>query len=667
MSARTRLLTPGLVWALSCLSLVWGPQFGAIRLLAGGWLLATVLAGSAHTVLERLPLATVALAAVLAVASGGGWGTWHGWMTATVLTAMWAAAVLRYRRSDWPQLGLGSPGGVGLLVMLAIGCLIVLVSPFEVWSRNFYMGTDFARHVRLVAQLANDGRDPDSVYPHGVHSLTAWAAGDPAGLRDFRLGWQALAGVVWVLASITGSAILAAVNRFGHLWAMSRPLIWAGSGIALLAYLESPWFDTLLSEGYVVNYGVGLTLATLCLEMLDSQWWRRGWAPMECVVLATTALYTWQFFAPLPALVFVLAVVAAGRGNLPRSGTAAAVGAVALVPMVLASTKVSSTSIGAAGGTMTSLRTPVVTALGPPLWWWQLALGLSLLSVPLLWWRRERWPAAGTGTVLLAAVASAVVLFRIVGGSWLLTPYYPAKYMATAAVLVIAPAAATAVWGVGAAWRWAGRSTHALLARSIIVAVVALVMVGVAGFQSALRPNLVIAGTRGLGAPPFPLMMVQAYKDAGLVAKPGQNAVVFGLAPFGTVGQIRGPISVIDTMGMDSLYFLDLSDHYRDPSVESEYDVRGPVRIRDFERICQWLGDHPDDPVLTGPNPASGWVWLRDAGCPESKILPERWVSLQFDPAWWQMTGIDPADATYPTYDEWNEAVNEGRTRRVQQ
>ena len=95
-------------------------------------------------------------------------------------------------------------------------------------------------------------------------------------------------------------------------------------------------------------------------------------------------------------------------------------------------------------------------------------------------------------------------------------------------------------------------------------------------------------------------------------------------------------------MGMEALPHIDMDDAFAAP-VKVSHCLK-----RDMTQVCRYLRDYPGSLRMTGPNPAAGPEWIVDSGCPEDIVQPERWISLNIDPVWFERSPWEDGQLDFP-------------------
>ena len=100
---------------------------------------------------------------------------------------------------------------------------------------------------------------------------------------------------------------------------------------------------------------------------------------------------------------------------------------------------------------------------------------------------------------------------------------------------------------------------------------------------------------------------------------------------------------MVDYMGMESLRFVGIAGADVAP-------VKNGLATRNMTEVCRYLMDFPDSLRLTGPNPAAGPQWIVDSGCPEAIVQPDRWISLDIDPGWFERSPWEDGNWEFPAF-----------------
>lgn len=644
---------PGLAVAgVAVTLLLAGSRAGAVAgvaaaLIGGALALALIIHRfTGATVVAALPAGLICLVAMLVLAWQAGVApasgrTWSGVLWWASLGALGAAAIgaARGRRMHLAE-PREVPAGVAAAVLLGLGALVVLATPFAVWGRNFFLGTDFARHAEMAARMADgSGAQRIDKYPRALHVAISWAGHSVGPDWSLTQAWQATAATTWVIAT----AMLLGLGLIAGRWVgvhaspqqPRRVVAWAAVALAATVFIQTVWLGRMMSEGYVVNFLVGL-----CLVVTAWGLGHPGWGTAAGLGVASAALVvtvnTWLLLAPAVAVGLAGAAARAQRdrrwwlaaGILAVLSGAACV-AVAWPYVQQAITHVVPEGSATPGQAITAF-TP--TGLREPFHWWGWAglVGLALLGVS---WRRDRGYVSWYTAMIVVAGAVFAWMHLSSGVGWSEIRYYPVKYLWTEMLLGIPLFAAALPLAVAAAWGRAGRAELPVAART---AVAGLCLTGLAfwlAWESAnpFRPWEVLSGR--LGTHMLHVAMVEQL-DARFPSPTGREAIVFGLAPDTRVVSVLG-LGPIDGIAQESLTWTNLGAAVGE-------SVKPAVMVRDSTAVCGWLQRHPDVLVVTGPNPAAGAGWLADAGCPEVALRRERWVAVELDPAWTTGVTLDP-------------------------
>lgn len=577
----------------------------------------------------------------------------RGSAVAAVVVGVALAGAIAWRRGgrvvlvgqDWPAL-------TGATALGAFFFWIIASQPFQVWSRSMSSGTDFLRHLGLVRDVRVAGRlEPGAItFPSGFHTPAAWLSAALGLETDAQTLWRAMQPVVLLFLVVMLLAVMAVAGRATDLAVEGR---WTGVVAALVAgvtFVQTAWFSTFLALGSVMNMIVAVALLGMLLAALTL----RSGSPTAALVaggaVAVTA-NTWQLLLPvagLGCLPWILAGLRRNWRDLRQWGMWLAMGLLSINGLLgLRGTSIVGTT-----------STPTVSNLFNPDWWWFAALVLSVSAAVAVFREGARTWAVSAAGMLLGVVGLTAYLLRVTGSTWELMLYYPVKALWTGIIVFIPLSAAGLVMAISVAWRRARRAGRLarLALRVGIVGVLALLVAGVAGRGAAFRPHLVVMAMGGSGIPNWSIAVIDATEDMPIPVESVEGAIAMGVVPSTNLGSITGGfIGMADYLAMESLSHLGIKGAAESP-------VKLDLAHRDSERICSYLKAYPQSLRLTGPNPAAGPGWLLDSGCPRSVVQPQRWISLQFDPAWlarspWQ----DPHTWTYPTFAEFASATKSGK------
>ena len=280
------------------------PALAGLQWLAASFMIAGLLSRGEVTIVGRLPIAAVVWVCLLltwfaARPTLGNAGALPWGVDAIGPVVLAGAAVLAFKGTLGDRVHVMSrgelPAAVASGLLLAVGMGIAVIKPFEVWSRNFFMGTDFNRHIHAIGSLLNGWEKGTSGYPLGFHHIAQWTLSTIGGDVVTRDIWVTAASLVWSCAGLTLLAIGLAVQRVWALLgqAQGAPVL---VGLAAITYVQSYWFDRNAVQGYVINFLMGLVLAALVAGMAERAWWSSPLGLLGSAAALVVAAHAWQFF-----------------------------------------------------------------------------------------------------------------------------------------------------------------------------------------------------------------------------------------------------------------------------------------------------------------------------------------------------------------------------------
>lgn len=561
-----------------------------------------------------------------------GMSAWSGRGAALVgvagLVAMTGGAA-RMRGGRVVLVGRGWPGLTAATLLAAFFTWVVAHQPLELWSRINAGGTDFLRHLGYVQHVRGAGglQFGAASYPRGLHAMGAWLTEAAAIPSTPDALWRAIAPVGFLMLVLVLIAIASTATRVvDHLLGTSWPGV-AAAACTTVVFVQTAWFSSVLSFGAVMNTLVALCLtATLAVGTRPTAF-RSAAARLAVTSALVVVANGWQLLAPVVAVTALPWLVADLR-HRRRDWRAWATWAVAAVLCA-------NGALGLRGMDGTAqASTPTVSNLFRPDWWWGIGVGLAILACLVAFragWRA--WAASAFGSVV-AGAAVVVILFRLTGSTWELMLYYPVKALWTAMVVVIPLATIGGVWLVVAWWRRTEHMSGApqTAARSVVLLVLGATLAATLGRGAAFPPHLVGIAHDRSGLPNWALAVADAVEDVPVTDVQRPGAIIFGILPSASTEMVSGGfVGMVDYLSQESLDLLGFPDA-----------LAAPVKVGLYKRtmtdVCHYLLEHPDSLRLTGPNPAAGAPWIVASGCPEDIVKPERWISLDLDPAWFQDT-----------------------------
>ena len=583
--------------------------------------------------------------------SAVGLGAWEARGTALAGMALFTAltgGIARGRGGavevrTWDRLALAAFVG-----LLGFWTWVIATQPLALWSRVNSTGTDFMRHLWMTGYTRDAGglTFGEASYPRAFHALGAWltSALDTPTTADVL--WRACAPIALlmlglILMAVLGAAAQLAETIVGTAW--SAP---AAALLAAVAFLQTAWFSTFLAFGNVMNMLVGVALITLMSAGLQPHLFGSRSGTVVCAASLAVTANSWQLLLPVVAVGSVPWIVQFLRCGRRRAvdwvvwsvGALVTVhGALGLLP-----------NAGNVSGVVQTVGDPTVSSLFRPDWWWWVALSFGVAAAGVAYRRGLRtWALATLASLLTAALLVAGVVL-VTSSSWDLLRYYPAKALWTCSVLVIPVAAGGFVWVATRLWSRAGANSPGwgVGARGLLGLAIGVLVISIAGRGSASSPHLAAIGQGRAGLPNWSLAMIEFMTTQNIPASAHEGAIVFGLVPSGGVVEVSGGyVGMVDYTAMEALRFLGIEGADGAP-------VKTGLATRAMTEVCRYLMDHPDSLRITGPNLAAGPQWVIDAGCPEAIVQPDRWISLDIDPVWFERSPWEDGNWEFPSFDE---------------
>ena len=677
------------VWAsTSMLVLFLGPSTGwlAAVLLLGLVAVASVLALHSPqsprglSVLTAIPPAFVVLvfAAVITLQLGELLNTDSlGRVPALILwsVAMVAVVVVSFVRGGKVSLvGEDAGAAVAGAFVIALGVAVAVVQPFEVWSRAVGRSTDFNRHLLLVKQVVTDGglNYADTSYPMGVHGLLAilWSA---AGGASYESAWRGVEAILWIIVALLTLAIATIATRSLRMLDVRSAAFDALSVVlVLVVVLQSMWLTAFFRLGFVTSLAAGLILAALVVLAVSVPGWFGSAGSVIWLAIATAVMsQTWTLFVPTTGGLLVVAAAIAlrtgGWGVLRDRQWLLAAGftvfaALSTVPLIVSLVRTRaidsdlSEGLAVAGG----------SGLENPQFWWLAAIGLSVMSMVLLWRARNRRVATFLGAIFLLGMLTVAFIAAQGAGPLGDLNYYAAKTMWSFTVVVIPLAVVGSIYLLGQALTWIGRAepgVRRLLAAGGLAIVLTVILAGTAG-RTAGTPSLFLLGVRdgfGLISAQIPTVTELERRSIDVRGTDERGVLLWGIFPNSSPSFAAGYSNALgDRLAMESTAWVGTDVLESSPALDA-------VFFRRTDDACRYLKEHPDALRITGPNPAAGAPWLIDSGCPAAVVKPEDWVNVPIDPVWFAGTEMAQTPYTYPTYDEFQAYLAEQEALRNQQ
>ena len=525
---------------------------------------------------------------------------------------------------------------------------VIASQPLALWSRMNSTGTDFMRHLWMTGYTRDSGglTFGEASYPRAFHALGAWltSALDTPTTADAL--WRACAPLALLMLGLILMAAMGAAAPLSETISGTASSGHVAALLAAAAFLQTAWFSTFLAFGNVMNMLVGVALITLMAAGLQPQIFGSRSGTVVCATALAVTANSWQLLLPVVMVGSVPWIVHFLRYGRRRAldwavwsvgCTIAVNGALGLLPNARSAT-----------GVVQTVAVPTVSNLFRPDWWWWVALSLGVAALAIAYRRGLRtWALAVLASLLTAAalIAGAVM---VTNSSWDLLRYYPAKALWTCSVLVIPLAAAGFVRVAAGLWSRAAADSHwwSVGARGLMGLGMGVLVISIAGRGAADSPHLAAIGQGRAGLPNWSLAMLDSMNDQTIPASGREGAIVFGLVPSGGLGEVSGGyVGMVDYTAMESLRFLGIEGADGAP-------VKSGLATREMTDVCRYLMDFPGSLRLTGPNPAAGPQWIIDAGCPKAIVQPERWISLDIDPVWFERSPWEAGNWEFPSFGE---------------
>lgn len=605
---------------------------------------AWVPAGFGISVAVAATVGMLAAPFALLNSAGGRWGALVVLVGIPALVGLRRGGRMTVASGQWPT-------AVVLAGGLVFAAVVSVAVPMEIWTRNVANGTDFSRHLVLMKDVVRTGGlDYAAIgFPRGLHALFAQVSATD-GLAGYRESWIALEGLLWLMIVMiaTGSAAIGTqvANALRLPGFMAN---WAVPLMAVVPVLGSMWVSSFFRNGFATSIAAGVILVAAAAAAFDPGWWGSARAALVWSALTLALVHVWPLLAPVVGVLVLLTIATSFSRSTARGAAVVSAVLAAMLALPVVWAMVFTASSGQ--GVIDRAQQFGNAGLLPPEWWWLVALVSAVVAVFV-----ARHRAAGFSLAWFAmAAAGLLVLLALVfvsGEPWPDLAYYPMKTLWTLSILLPAAAGAGLAWGFWQLWSMAGRSDARLVKTSVqsgLVAVVVLGCVALAGFFAGNRSVWKEGPIRGAGFVPLQILAVDALEQQGVVADPGQRAVVWGLAPYGDARSLEVN-GYYDWFASEAMAFHGFY-------ISNDTELKIALLQRRPAQICRFLQSNPDAARITGPNQQAGIPWLRDAGCPEDVIKPDQWVVADVPDQWF--TGLVPEglDYTYPTLADYLEQV----------
>ncbi len=577
----------------------------------------------------------------------GAWETRGAALAGMALFAAFTGGIARHRGGAVELRSMDLLALAAFAGLLGFWVWVIATQPLALWSRINSTGTDFMRHLWFTTSTRDGGglTFAEASYPRAFHALGAWltSALDVPTTADAL--WRACAPLALLMLGLILMAVMGAAAQLAEAMVGTARSGHVAALLAAAAFLQTAWFSTFLSFGNVMNMLLGVVLITLMSAGLQPRVFGSRSGTVVCATSLAVTANSWQLLLPVVVAGSVPWIVQFLRFGRRRAldwvvwcvcCLLTVHGALGVLP-----------NARSASGVVQTVAVPTVSSLFRPDWWWWVALSVGVAVAVVAYWKGLRaWALATLASLFSAAVLVAGVVL-MTSSSWDLLRYYPAKALWTCSVLVLPVAAGGFVWLATLLWSRAGASPPGwgIGARGLLGLAFGVLVISIAGRGAADSPHLAAIGQGRAGLPNWSLAMLDSMNDRTISASARQGAIVFGLVPSGSLVEISGGyVGMVDYMAMESLRFLGIEGADGAP-------VKSGLATRNMTEVCRYLMDFPDSLRLTGPNPAAGPQWIIDSGCPEAIVQPERWISLDIDPVWFERSPWEDGNWEFPLFD----------------
>ncbi len=590
----------------------------------------------------------------------GALSVWASLMLGAVFAALHRGGKVALFRGDGAAV-------IALLSTCVAGAIVVVLKPFEVWSRAVNGSTDFGRHLIIMRNVAEDGAVDYPGLPRSLHALVAvlWQAAD--GER-YAVGWQTLEGIAWLIVVLMIAASVVAGVRCARMCGVNHSLALAALAAAItVSMILGGWVSAMFADGYMTSLISGLTLVALLSVVFDGDWstGRQGLiaAGASMVVLANN----WPLLIGVAAAVLLVAIALLWKSPKltfiawTAISISCIVAAVPLWHLAAAYGFLPNDTGSEVSAAVSNLGSSIGGDAAPPSfwvpeWWWIVVLAGSV--IPVLHGFRSRPPTMGLViTALLTSGMLTVVLVWFIGGMrWPDMGYYPFKTLWTVLVLFLPLGLAGLLWSLVWLARVAKRSTSSLLrlfTASVLASTAVLGAAACLGRITASTPLAWVQVGQGLGTASLQIPVVTVAEES-LVGSdadspPQKEGLPWGISPYAQLNTVVDA-GYLDLLTSEALEWINLRPW---PGLHAN------LFTRDADFVCESLIDRPKAVRIAGPSPASGIDWLEQAGCPRTIIQPDQWIRAEISDAWFE--GLPWYNKPYE-YLTWNEYVaDQGR------
>lgn len=592
---------------------------------------------------------------------------WSGFMIGACVASF-------LRGGEVPLVGDDLAAALAALLVAGLGALVVILQPFEVWSRAVGRSTDFNRHLLLVKQVVTDGglNYAETAYPLGIHGVFAvmWSA---VGGESYAGAWRGVEAMLWMLIVLLVLAIVATTSRLMRMLCVQGWIFSVLSvAMTLVIFLQSMWITSFFRLGFVTSLAAGLVLAAVLLLATGSRGWFGTAESTVWLAIATAVVsHTWTLFVPTIGGLLLLAIAIGwktdGWGILRKRRWQVALAFVAFAALSTVQLFVALVQSRAIDADISEgLAASGASGLAMPERWWIAALGLSLLSITLLLFSPNRRVGLLLATMLFIGAVTVAFIASRGGGPLSELNYYALKTMWSFTVIVIPLALVGSIWLLYRATTLVQHMDPGiprLLATTGVAVIMTALVAGVAG-RTAGTPSFLLSAVRdGFGPVSAQIATVTELENRSIdVEKADERGVLlWGIFPNSSPAFAASYSNALgDRLAMESTAWVG-TDVF-DQSV-----ALAAVYFRRTDDACRYLQQHPDALRITGPNADAGATWLIDAGCPESVVAPEEWISVEIDPAWFTGTEMSRMPYVYPTYKEFQDFQEQQMKRTPQE
>lgn len=467
-----------------------------------------------------------------------------------------------------------------------------------------------------------------NAYPRSSHATLALLQ-SAAGDASFAGGWQAAEGLLLAFFAllVSGAAKLAAM----HMESAATPR-WMSQLLAPflvgLLMVTGSWLLGNVALGFLTTVQASLLLVSWAILLWDGSTRPSLPASVALVLLCALMAHSFILLLPMIAIPTVWITIGALRINPKAMAAALCAGSLLTLPAAYASVTLIDPDEVSNSGAHTL---PMLGAI------WLLILIFACVGM-LQVRRLGHRPLIATCYALMVLSFLAVIMFVLPTSDGTVTgSYYLLKsaWLPIGVFLALAlPAVLILIWRAK---------------RKIGAAVSALMLSWLAITQSVGLVSVyqVLSGSAGAPAVSVPLFELLSPRAPNSPVQ-GKEYLVWGLMPYVS----SDAASYFEWLKVETTALGTLP-----PAGYPAVDLDGQVILashQDASAMCDLLRGHPDAVAITGPYPQGPLGWLSEAGCPDDVIRPERWVSVEVPPSFFQGTRWEgePLGSSYPTLSE---------------